>query len=104
MTYGLVGKLLAQPGHRDDLRDHLLDAARVLGANPDCLQYLVSTAPDDADGVWVSELWTSRAAHGASLEPEEVRAVIQRARPLIAGMSDRTELEVHGGKGLPVRS
>lgn len=103
MTYGLVGKFTAQPGARDDLRDLLLEAARLLAANPQCLQYLVGTAAEDADGVWVTELWTDRAAHAASLEPAEIRAVIQQARPLIAGMSDRTELDVHGGKGLPAR-
>ena len=102
MTYGLVGKFTAQPGHRDQLRDLLLEAARLLEADPGCLQYLVATSPGHDHGVWVTELWTDRAAHAASLEPEEVRAVIQRARPLIAGMSDRTELDVHGGKGLPV--
>ena len=101
MTYGLVGKFTAQPGHRGELRDLLLEAARLLEADPGCLQYLVGTAPEDDDGVWVTELWTDRAAHAASLEPEAVRAVIQRARPLIAGMSDRTELDVLGGKGLP---
>lgn len=103
MTYGLVGKFTAQPGLRDELRDHLLEAARLLGTNPDCLQYLVGTSPEDADGVWVTELWTDRAAHAASLEPDEIRTLIQKARPLIAGMSDRTELDVHGGKTLLAR-
>ena len=41
-------------------------------------------------------------AHDASLEPEDVRVLIQQARPLIAGMSDQTELTVHGGEGLPL--
>ena len=50
--------------------------------------------------MWVSELWTSVAAHDASLEPEDIPALIQEARPLITGMSDQTQL-VHGGKGLP---
>jgi hypothetical protein len=52
----------------------------------------------------VTELWTDRAAHATSLEPADIQSVIQGARPLIAGMSDRTELDVHGGKGLPARS
>ena len=45
-------------------------------------------------------MWTDQAAHDASLEPEDVRNLIARARPLITGMSNRTELTVHGGKGL----
>ena len=51
--------------------------------------------------MWVSEVWTSVAAHDASLEPQDIRALIQEARPLITGMSDQTQLTVHGGKGLP---
>lgn len=100
MTYGLHGKFTAQPGKRDELADLLLDAARQLQQNPDCLSYLVSTT-DEPDAVWVSEVWTDHAAHTASLEPEEVRALIATARPMIADISDRQELDVRGGKGLP---
>ena len=97
--FGLIGKFSAQLGQRDALVRHLLQAAELLQRNPDCLHYVVSTA-DDPDAVWVSELWTDRDAHAASLEPEDIRSLIQEARPLIAGISDRTELSVQGGKGL----
>ena len=100
MTYGLFGKFSAVPGKRDELVDHLLRAAALLERNDDCLYYLVGTS-DEPDAVWVIEGWTDRAAHDASLEPEDVRALVQKARPLIAGMSDQTQLCVHGGKGLP---
>jgi len=100
MTYGLFGKFLAQPGTRDELVGHLLQAAHLLERNDGCLHYVVSTS-DEPEAVWVSEVWTDQAAHDASLEPADVRALIQRARPLIAGMSDQTHLTVHGGKGLP---
>ncbi|MEV4732580.1 putative quinol monooxygenase [Saccharopolyspora sp. NPDC049426] len=99
MTYGLFGKFSAQPGKRDDLVGHLLQAAELLERNPECLQYIVSTS-DEPEAVWVSEVWTEKSAHDASLEPEDIRAIIQEARPLIAGMSDQTELAVQGGKGL----
>ena len=100
MTYGLFGKFSAQPGKRDELVQYLLQAAALLERDPGCVHYVVSTS-DEPDAVWVSELWSNKGAHDASLEPEEIRAVIQQARPLIAGMSDRTELAVHGGKGVP---
>jgi quinol monooxygenase YgiN len=100
MTYGLLGKFSAQRGKRDELVEYLLQAAALLERNPDCMQYVVSTS-DEPDAVWVSEVWTDKTAHERSLEPDEIRALIQRARPLIAGMSDRTELHVHGGKGIP---
>ncbi|MDD9205031.1 antibiotic biosynthesis monooxygenase, partial [Georgenia sp. 10Sc9-8] len=98
MTYGLFGKLSALPGKRDELVGYLLQAARLLEQNSDCVHYIVSTS-DEPEAVWVSEVWTDEAAHDASLEPADIRALIQEARPLIAGMSDRTELRVHGGKG-----
>ena len=99
MPYGLFGKFSAQPGKRDELVQYLLQAAALLEANPGCLQYVLSTS-DDPDAVWVSETWVEKAAHDSSLQPEDIRALIQQARPLIAGMSDRTELTVHGGKGI----
>ncbi len=98
--YGLFGKFTAHPGKREELVELLLEAASLLESNAYCLHYLMSTS-DEADAVWVSEAWTDEAAHEASLEPEEIRALIQVARPLIAGMSDRTVLDVRGGKGLP---
>ncbi len=100
MAYGVLGKFSAQSGMRDALVEHLLQAATLLGGNPDCLHYVVGTS-DEPDAVWVYEAWTDKQAHETSLEPEDIRALIQRARPLIAGMSDRTELAVRGGKGLP---
>jgi quinol monooxygenase YgiN len=99
MTFGLVGKFTAHPGRGEELVQILLEAATLLQANPACLQYVVSTS-DEPDAVWISEVWTGRAAHEASLEPEETRALIARALPLIAGMSERTELMVRGGKGV----
>jgi quinol monooxygenase YgiN len=99
MTYGLLGKFSAQPGRRDDLVTHLLQAAKLLERNSGCIQYIVSTS-DEPETVWVCEVWTNEAAHNASLEPEDIQTLIQKARPLIAGMSDQTRLTVLGGKGL----
>ena len=83
MTCGLFGKFSAQPGRRDDLVGYLLQAARLLERDPGCLHYVVSTS-DEPEAVWVSEVWTDEAAHDSSLEPEDIRSLIQQARPLIA--------------------
>ncbi|MBA2530945.1 MAG: antibiotic biosynthesis monooxygenase [Nocardioidaceae bacterium] len=100
MTYGVFGKFSAQSGKRTDLVRYLLQAAELLERNPDCIYYIVSTS-DEPAAVWVSEVWTDQAAHDASLEPEDIRALIQEARPLIAGIAGQTQLTVQGGKGLP---
>lgn len=98
--YGLHGKFSAIAGKRRALLEILLQAAEAMRSNPDCLIYIVSEDAGDPEGIWVSEVWTSAESHQASLAPEETRALIAEARPLIAGMSDRVELNTLGGKGL----
>lgn len=99
MYYGLFGKFTIVPGKRDELLDILVEAATLLEANESCIHYLVSKT-DEPEAVWVYETWTDKAAHDVSLEPAEIRALIARAMPLIASMSDQTELQVVSGKGI----
>ncbi len=100
--FGLVGSFQAQPGQGEALATLLVQAAQALEANSDCQLYAVSRSADDADSVWVTEVWTSSEAHQASLEDERVRQLIRQARPLIAGLGKRFELSPLGGKGLRV--
>jgi quinol monooxygenase YgiN len=90
--YALFGKFTAAPGQRDELRDLLLDAAGLVADAPGYETWIVHTSPDDPDGVWVYESWCSEADHDASLTDERVRAIISRAMPLIAGISDQVKL------------
>ncbi len=99
MTYGLFGKFTAPAGNRDELVGHLLQAAKLLERNAACIHYAVGTT-EEPEGVWVWEAWTDKAAHDASVDDEDVRELIQKARPLIAGISHQTELTIHGGKGV----
>jgi quinol monooxygenase YgiN len=96
--YGLIGKITATAGQRDALAAILLDGT---GAMPGCLSYVVAADPANADALWVTEIWTDRAAHQASLQLPAVQAAIARGRPLIAGFSDRVETTPLGGVGLP---
>jgi quinol monooxygenase YgiN len=98
--YGLFGSLRAHPGKRDELLALLLDGADRVAAIPGCEVWVVSTSPDDADAIWIMEVWASEADHAASLTDEGVRATIERARPLIASMGDRVVLEPLAGKPL----
>lgn len=100
MTYGLFGKIKATDGSGDALAGHLLDAATALAEVASCHQYVVSRDADDPESVWVFEVWDSAEAHQASLQLEAVQQLIARARPVIAGMGERFELQPIGGKGL----
>jgi quinol monooxygenase YgiN len=98
--YGFIGKFNAQAGKRDELLGILLNAAEALGSNEDCLLYVLNTSEQEPNAIWANEIWTSKAAHDASVEPEEVKALIRQAMPLIAGAPEGTELTVMGGKGI----
>ena len=99
MHCGLGGKFTTQPGQRDELVAILLQAAELLGDNDACIHYLINTT-EEPDVIWVTETWTTKEAHDASLEPADVRELITQAMPLIASISDQLELQTIGGKGL----
>ncbi|MGH8083528.1 MAG: putative quinol monooxygenase [Lysobacter sp.] len=96
--YGLIGKMKAHVGQRDALIDLLLHD---VGHMPGCLNYIVARDPKDADAIWISEVWDSADSHRASLSLPQVRATIERAKPLIAGFDAHFETEPVGGVGLP---
>jgi quinol monooxygenase YgiN len=94
--YALIGKFTATAGNQSALGERLLSAAQKMESAPGCLQYLVYL--DDADGVWISEIWQSQADHDASLDLPGVREFIRETMPLIGGM-DQFPLELLGGLG-----
>jgi len=98
--FGLYGKITAQPGQRDALVAGLLEAAALMQHVPGCELYIVNVSATDADAVWVTEVWSSASAHQASLTLDEIKALIKRNMPLIAG-GERIEIVPIGGKGLP---
>jgi quinol monooxygenase YgiN len=95
--YGRHGSFKAHPGRGDALAAILLEAAEDARDYDGCLLYMVSRGIEDPDTIWVTEAWTDRAAHDASLGREDTRALIARARPLIADMPGHSEFEPLGG-------
>jgi quinol monooxygenase YgiN len=96
--YGLIGRILALPGKRDELAAILAPGE---GGMPGCLSYIVATDPQNPDALWVTEVWDGQDAHRASLQLPAVQAAIAKGRPLIAGFDNRVETAVLGGIGLP---
>ena len=97
VMYGLIGKITAAAGKRDELVSILLGST---GSMPGCLSYVIATDPADPDGLWITEVWDSAASHQDSLTLPAVQAAIARARPLIAAFSNRVETVPIGGYGL----
>ena len=87
MAFANVGTLGVRPGHRDEV------VAILTRRNPQlsdagCLLYEVGVSDEDADLVFVIELWESAEAHRASLRLDSVRAAIAEAMPLLSGSMD----------------
>ncbi len=101
--YGLCGKIVATAGNGDVLANHLLEAALALEDIEGCHLYVVSRDHAESEAVWVVEFWENAEAHQASLELSAVQQLISRARPIIATMGDRFELQPIGGKGFDPR-
>ena len=98
--YGLIGKMTTAAGKRDELVAILLEGTTGM---PGCLSYIIAIDPDDADAIWITEAWDSRASHEASLSLPSVKDAIARGRPLIAGFSNRVVTTPVGGHGLVER-
>ena len=98
--FGMFGKIIAKEGQRNALVEHLLEAARLMNDLPGCEIYVVSRATEEPEAIWVMEVWRTEAEHDASLKLDSVKALIARARPLIAGGYERTRFIPVGGKGI----
>lgn len=95
--YGLIGRMIAAPGKRDELAAILLDGT---DAMPGCLSYIIAADPTNPDALWITEAWDGKDSHAASLKLPAVQAAIAKARPIIAGFDSRSETVPLGGHGL----
>ncbi len=95
--YGLIGKMIALDGKRAELVAAMGESTADM---PGCLSYVVAEDPDDANAIWITEVWVDKASHQASLKLESVQRAIARARPVIAGFGERFETRPLFGVGL----
>lgn len=97
--FAMFAKVIAQPGQREALVEHLQEAARLLTPLPGCRLYVINVSASEPDAVWVYEVWDSDADHDASLKLDSVKAIVARARSLVGGF-ESTRLRAVGGKGV----
>src|SRR5476649_908753 len=97
--YGLIVKVTAAPGKRDELVAILVAG---VGTMTGCLSYIIATDTSDANAIWLTEAWDSQASHDASMSLPLVKETFAKGRPLIAGVGDRVLTTPVGGFGLVV--
>ena len=95
--YGLIGRMLANAGKREELLAIML---RGNAPMPGCRSYVIARDPASEDGLWITEVWDGPEQHKASLQLPHVQATIAEARPLIAGFDQYIETEPLGGLGI----
>lgn len=99
MAYGYIGSMKTKSGRRDDVISVLLNGVDDLRA-AGCHLYVVSSAQDDDDTIWVTEIWESKEHHDMSLQTPEVKAAIGEVMPMLTGEFTSQELSVVGGLGV----
>jgi len=95
--YGLIGKMIAAPGKRDELISTILGGIHDM---PGCLSYIVAKDPKDENAIWITEVWDDESSHKASLSLKSVQDAIGRAKPLIAGFRESFTTEPVDGYSL----
>lgn len=99
MAFGMQGVMTATSGQGVALGAYMLEAANLVRGVKGCALYVVQLSTTAEDTVLITEVWASEDDHAASLGIPEVRALIGRARPLIAGMTHHKALLL-GGVGV----
>ncbi|MBA0087215.1 MAG: antibiotic biosynthesis monooxygenase [Acidobacteria bacterium Pan2503] len=96
--YGLIAKLTAVSGLRDELIKILEEGTRNM---PGCRSYIVAKDAAEVNVVWVTEIWDSEASHQASLSLPAVKDAVGQAKPLVAGFERVAVTNPVGGVGFP---
>ncbi|SFP34101.1 putative quinol monooxygenase [Salibacterium halotolerans] len=102
--FGLCNTFRAVEGKRDTLADLLLEASKEMKKLEECELYIINSADDDPDVLYVYEVWSSKEAHQASLSMEVSQTLIEKARPILAGVEKTGPFTPLGGKGIPSSS
>jgi quinol monooxygenase YgiN len=100
MRVGRYVRMVATPGDGAALADGLLKVAEGMRSAPGCELYIVNRTPDEADAVWVTEVWASEEDSDAALNRDLGEAGLGAVLPLLAGPPEFIELTPVGGTGL----
>jgi len=95
--YGIIGKMIASAGKRDELIAILLNGTKDM---PGCHQYVIAQDKEDENALWITEVWESQDAHAQSLSLPSVQEAIAAGKPMIEGFGERFETVPVGGQGL----
>ena len=97
---GVVAKLTAQAGKRDELVAALDVALKNVETEEGTVRYILHTDNANEDLVWFYEQYTDDAAFAAHGSSEGMRAVGKAVAPFAAARPEIMVMTVVGGKGI----
>jgi quinol monooxygenase YgiN len=94
--YGQYVKFITHEGKRHELAKNLLEVADQMHKVAGCELYLIHLSAEDENTLWVTEIWSAKEAHQASLSMEENKEKIAASLALIKHV-DKIEWKPLGG-------
>jgi quinol monooxygenase YgiN len=97
---GVVAKIVAKEGQRDELVGALQAALDAAQGEEGTRYYLLHTDAQQADVLWMYELYESQEALQAHMGSEAFKAIGPAVGNLVAARPELTFMTPVGGKGL----
>ena len=97
---GVVAKLTAQAGKRDELVAALSLALENVEGEAGTLRYILHTDAKDENVLWFYEQYVDDAAFAAHGSSDGMKALGRAVAPFVAGRPELTVMHVVGGKGI----
>jgi len=88
--HGVIVKITAQHGKRDELAEILQSGTRNL---PGCISFVIAKDMFEPELLWITEVWENKASHEASVNSQAIRDNIAKARKIMENMTIVTATE-----------
>lgn len=79
--FSVYGRMTAQPGQRDALIERFRDMLQI--GIPGLESCSINTVLDDPDTIWVTEIWTNKAAHDTGTRSDLVVSATKHVMSLV---------------------
>ncbi len=98
MKFGMQAVLTSVEGKGSELASIMKQASEAVSSLKGCELYVVQQSLTNENEILITEVWSSKEDHQASLINENVRALIVQAKPIIAAMEGKPAkfLGAHG--------
>jgi len=96
----VIAKIPAAPGKRDDLAAALQTALETAGGEAGTRYYILHTDDNDADVLWMYEMYESQGDLESHMGSEAFKALGPAITPFLGGRPELIFTKPIGGKGL----